>query len=85
MACKGEPPVILVSIWKAVSKGILVQIPTENFTKSKRGLGAKTHVFLPKYYHHSPRDTQRFGSQSVRHLLPVPLAASELGTQPPNQ
>lgn len=40
MACKGEPPVVLVSIWKAVSKGILVQIPMENFTKSKGEVGS---------------------------------------------
>lgn len=85
MACKGEPPVVSVSIWQAVSKGILVQIPMENSTKSKGGLGAETHVFLPKYYHHSPRDTQRFGSQSVWHLLPVPLAASDSGARPPKQ
>lgn len=55
------------------------------YKKQGGGLGAETHVFLPKYYHHSPRDTQRFGSQSVRHLLPVPLAASDSGARPPKQ
>lgn len=34
---KGEPPVVSVSVGRAASKGILVKIPMENFTKSKGG------------------------------------------------